>query len=254
VNFNTIPGAASAEDFALDSEGYVWSVSNNGLFRAAYGEPAELIVPGVANGFTSGTAILPGGDIVFADVSTGAVIRVSPEGEASTVQGGLAYPNGLTVDQDGWVYVAEDNGERVVRFDPDDPVTEIVVETSGPNGLAFSTDFERLYIGSFDFGGAKEYEFSSDTLSTINNSVPNVDGIAADECGNVYITEFGAGTVHRIDPEQNVEVVADLPGGWIPNMEFGSGVGGWERDKLYVNSIGSDEIYELEVGVKGIAP
>jgi rubredoxin len=39
-----------------------------------------------------------------------------------------------------------------------------------------------------------------------------------DACGYVYITVFGPGEVWRLAPGTGVlELVADLPSGWIPN-------------------------------------
>jgi hypothetical protein len=88
------------------------------------------------------------------------------------------------------------------------------------------------WFGGFDLGG--------------------LDGIATDACGNVYATEFTTGRVYRWGPEGGVaEVVVTLPSGWIPNMDFGSGAGGWDETRLWVNTRDTDEMYGLDIGLPG---
>jgi sugar lactone lactonase YvrE len=254
LSFVEIPGAKSAEDYIFNPDGKLLSINNNSLFSASYGEDADFLFPGVATGFTSGTSMLPGGDLIFNDVASGSVRRVDSEGGTTVVVGGLAYPNGLTVDNEGWIYVAEDDGARVVRFQADNAQTEVVVQTDGPNGLAFSADFRRLYIGSFDHGGVKEYDLDTEELTVINSELSAIDGVVTDICDNVYVTQFGSGQVWRIDPEHQAELVVELPSGWIPNLNFGSGVGGWELDRIYVSDMGGDRVFELQPGTVGIDP
>ena len=32
---------------------------------------------------------------------------------------------------------------------------------------------------------------------------------------------------------------------WIPNVNFGSGIGGWEFDRIYVNDRENDRVFEM---------
>ncbi len=252
LEFVEVFGARRAEDYVFDAEGQLLSIRNEALFAGAYGELATLVVPGIASGFTSGTSMLPGGDLIFNDVNTGSVIRVDAEGSTSVIMGGLSYPNGLTVGNDGWVYVAENNGDRVDRFDPEDPEIEVLFESDGPNGLAFSADFNRLYVGSYDYGGLKVYDMETEVLTVINEDLEAIDGVLVDVCDNIYLSQFVTGNVWRIDPENQVELVVNLPSSWIPNLNFGSGIGGWELDRIYVNDLTRNRVFELVPGTVGI--
>ncbi len=79
-----------------------------------------------------------------------------------------------------------------------------------------------------------------------------LDGIAADICGNVYVTEFTSGRIFRWTEEGGVpEIVVTLPSWWIPNMDFGPGLGGWDETKLWVNTRDSDQMYGLDIGLPG---
>jgi sugar lactone lactonase YvrE len=79
-----------------------------------------------------------------------------------------------------------------------------------------------------------------------------LDGVAADVCGNVYVTEYVLGEIWRFPPTGGAaERVVTLDSEWIPNLHWGNGVGGWERDRLYVMDRANFGVFELFVGVEG---
>ena len=79
-----------------------------------------------------------------------------------------------------------------------------------------------------------------------------LDGLDVDECGNVYVTEYIAGIVWRMDPESgDATNILELNSSWIPNLHWGSGVGGWEEDILYVMDRDTNNVYAVDIGLKG---
>lgn len=79
-----------------------------------------------------------------------------------------------------------------------------------------------------------------------------LDGVAADLCGNVYVTEYVIGEVWRFSgPGADGERVAALDSEWIPNLRWGNGVGGWAIDHLYVMDRLNQGVFDLSVGVQG---
>ncbi len=77
-----------------------------------------------------------------------------------------------------------------------------------------------------------------------------LDGMTVDACGNVYVTEYTVGFIWRFTPEGEREKVATLPSFWIPNIHWGSGIGGWDEDILYVMDRDEGRLFELDLGVK----
>jgi sugar lactone lactonase YvrE len=171
LNFTDITpsgGFTSSEDFVFDAEGNYVGVDNDGnLVRINAAGQAQLWFPSC--GITAGMAILPNGDVVGCDVGAGAVVRVGVDMSRSVLLGGLAYPNGLDIGPDGFIYVAENAAGRVRRVNPDTGDWTIAAfGLFGPNGVAFTNDASKFYVGSFEGSGVYE----------INVAVPGEVGTA----------------------------------------------------------------------------
>jgi sugar lactone lactonase YvrE len=78
-----------------------------------------------------------------------------------------------------------------------------------------------------------------------------IDGLGVDACGNVYGSEYMHGNVWRISPGGDVELLAQLPSSWVPNIKWGRGLGGFSHDVMYVADRDSGRLFGLPVGVPG---
>jgi sugar lactone lactonase YvrE len=78
-----------------------------------------------------------------------------------------------------------------------------------------------------------------------------LDGLNADACGYVYVTEYVAGKIWQIDPDGVTEEAAQLDSSWIPNMHWGPGTGGFGKRFLYVADRDQGRLFELDLGVMG---
>ncbi len=154
--FATLTGFTGSEDFAFDDLGDRYSIDEEGnLVREHYDGSAELVLPAIS-AFGAGMAVLPDGDLVVADAEHNTLIRVTVRDEPVTqelILGGLSYPNGLDVDPDEFVYVAEQNAGRVRRVDARSGASTIIATgLDNPNGVTFGPGYNRLYVGSFGRG------------------------------------------------------------------------------------------------------
>jgi sugar lactone lactonase YvrE len=75
-----------------------------------------------------------------------------------------------------------------------------------------------------------------------------LDGINADECNNVYVTEFVTGYVYRVRPSGVVHLATNLPSYWIPNMRWGNDVDGWDSQLLYVSDREQGRLFAIDIG------
>ena len=257
-DFTVIWGPRATEDMAFDDQGFVIGADSGTLFKSPYQGQPQQWVPG-AGGFISGLRALPSGDIVYSDVNTGTLYKVTPDGVRTALLSGMNYANGLEVDLDGFVYVAEQSGGRIRRVDSTTGEFTILAEgMNNPNGITFSPDFSTLYIGSFGAGTIHALEVSPDgtpgALTLFADDVGNgsLDGMAVDACGNVYVCEYIAAKVWRFPPDGQAGQPVIFLGSetnWIPNMQWGSGIGGWEVESLYVLDISANKMYEVPLGV-----
>ena len=261
ASYDTLQGYSDAEDFDFDDAGYTVAMYDQNLFAKNQQGDTEMRSATISRE-TAGTRILRTGDVVVADVWNGSLKIVDSNTQGvSVLLGGLSYPNGVEVDDEDYVYVAEQNTGRIQRinaYNPDDRIT-IATGLDNPNGVILTEDEQILYVGSF--GGGMIYaidRLGPDTWDTPRKLMQNpgfdwgFDGINVDICGNVYFTEYVVGIVRRITPDgQSIEEVANLPSGWIPNLRWGAGYGGFEKDKMYVSDRDQGRLFELDMGIPG---
>jgi sugar lactone lactonase YvrE len=249
-------GIYATEDLAFDDQGNLVGANAGNLFRTQYDGVPQLWVPG-AN-VAAGLRATSEGMFVYA--GGGSISRINEFDQPEVILGGLSYPNGMDVDLDGFIYVAEQSGNRVRRIDSETGEFTVLAEgqLSNPNGVSFSPDYTILYVGSFGGGTITALYLNPDmTVDSVELFYGGIgggalDGMAVDACGNVYVCEYVAATVWRIPPDGSVlEPVAYLGGdtGWIPNLQWGSGYGGWDTNTLYVLDFGAGRVFEVPVGV-----
>jgi sugar lactone lactonase YvrE len=78
-----------------------------------------------------------------------------------------------------------------------------------------------------------------------------IDGLGVDACGNVYASEFVYGNVWRIAPDGNIELFAQLPSFWIPNIKWGRNLGGFSDRVMYVADRDQRRLFGIHVGMPG---
>jgi len=263
VSFTTITNVVSGEDFSFDDEGTLIGMAGGDLFKSTKTAGSTIWISGA--GCASGLRTQPNGDVVCNGSDT--LLHFDKETGTKTVAvTGLQYPNGIETDLDGFAYVSEQTAGKVTKINPDTGETWTIAEgLSSPNGLTFSPDSKTLYVGSFCGGMIYKIEFDATgqpgaATTFITASSPEgtavgmtgcFDGMGVDACGNVYVCDYGIINVYRISPDgETIEIAADLspPSSWIPNMQWGSGLGGWDDMNLYVADI-SGAVYEVDLGV-----
>lgn len=273
-----LPGG---EDFEFDANGNVVVAvrGQNALFLVPREGDQVLLNPDIDLTSTAGTVVLPDGDIVVADEFSPRMARVDPDtGQMTpiTYGPGIGGCNGLIVGFDGMLYCATywdgPPTSGIARIDPDNGDAELFYPAAGIDGLTFAEDETLLYFNQGEFFGGgtghlfrAPFEGTSIDVDAIEDLGPplaatqgTVDGMVSDICGNVYIASEGlnspmcAGSAAvRVTPDDEIEIVACLGNSsFTPGAAFGSGVGGWESDALYlIDWYGA--IWEFPVGVPG---
>ncbi len=264
-----IPGH---EDFGFDAEGYLIGVRGSGLVRSDYQGTTEEVIPGVGSGGARGTRQLPGGDYVIAVVNDNngdnEVRRYNASG-SPVWKTQINDPNGIVVASNGMIYVTAGSG-TVHRLTPDTGEKLLLHQGSSFDGITLSPDESTLYFnseieGNLEGGVGPVYSLQIDDNGAVGTAkrlvdVPMsgndflLDGMTTDACGNLYLIKMGAGVwrystngvLEEWVPRSALVPAPDL----IPALNFGSGIGGWKNDSLYIITFGNG-VYEIDLGVRG---
>jgi gluconolactonase len=216
------------------------------------------------------------GNLIVCEHVTSSVVREKPDGTRETLathwgDKELNSPNDVIVASDGAIYFSDPwygrmpvfgiERERelgfqgVYRIGPDGGDPQLLVDDfEQPNGLCFSpdesllyvNDTERAHIRVFDVG--PNHQLSNGRVFAENIGDGDlakgglVDGMKADERGNIYVT--GPGGIWVISPEAEqlgVLEVAENTG----NLNWG----GDDWKELYIPS--STSVYRIRMKVAG---
>ncbi|MBM4396792.1 MAG: SMP-30/gluconolactonase/LRE family protein [Deltaproteobacteria bacterium] len=250
-----IPNAIASEDIAFDSKGNLVGSNNEALFKTKFGGKAKLWVPNVHN--RAGMRYLPDGTLILCDDQLGRVLAFDPEGVQRVLVQGLAYPNGVTSDMKGFVYVTEHDGNRVLRIHPyTGEYTVLTDKIPNPNGVIFNPDFTALYVGSFATGWVYRLSISPDgvpgkLVEWASPAGPGglLDGIGVDACGNVYVCEYGNTDIWRIPATGGpAKLIVHGQDTYLPNFQWGTG-DGWDPYSIYVPDGWAIGVWRIRLGV-----
>jgi sugar lactone lactonase YvrE len=162
-------------DAKADQQGRIWAGTMDAAIRETTGSlyrmDADFSVRRVDTGYkiTNGPAFSPRQDFMYhTDTGLGVVYRfdVSPEGEIGKRREWLKFtqdmgwPDGMTVDAEGFVWIAHWGGSRVSRFSPD-AVLDRVIRMPAPQitSCVFAgANLDRMFVTSAADGLDKNKE------------------------------------------------------------------------------------------------
>lgn len=244
VSQTELVAARGYHDVAFDQDGHILGWDGNSILQVTYDDVTSVFLPGV--GGVENMDWLENGDLLLTNGS-GELRRVTPALQNTVVVSGLSGAYGITVGPDQQAYVATSTNIR--RVDPDTGAVEIWLSLPGnvrPRAMVFNLDSTGAYVSTLTSGGPVYFvELDQDldptgpaTLFASNVGESWHDGIAIDACGNVYVPEFWSSGLYRIDPEGNVTTIYDentaSQSHYGHNVEFGSGIDGWNDRALYL--------------------
>ncbi len=265
--YEFFPDIAPSEDFTFDDQGNMVHVSfgDGGFRRTTYDGEFELILPG-ASTWPRGTRMLLDGDVALGDPDLATLMRLTFDGSKTPIASGLNNINGVAIRDDGMIFATtgptgspdDAPNAEVWMIDPTAGNKQIVYELPDASfdGIVFGLDYETLYVNN-EYDG-KIYRMTVSEAGEASGfelwlqlslTADRVDAMTIDVCGNLYVVKQTFG-IARVTPSGEVDEIdmgiSDAP---LASTNFGSGIGGWEDDHLYVQSYGG--AYELDIGVPG---
>lgn len=261
VSVSPVAEARAYHDVIFDTAGNLIGNDRGNLEIADSSGNARILAVGV--GTVEGLGRLLDGDFVGSAYGTDTLFRFDSAGLVTPLVGDSgAY--GVIVGHDGMIYTA--NNEAIERIDPaTGDRTELYRDRDlAPKVIHWSVDHTKLYFGRrSSHGEVFVLETDPVTLDVIgeptlfasvaSSGYTTLDCLTVDICGNVYLCAYDAQKMYRIDPNGVVSVYFDFSSEeYAHGAEWGSGVGGFRVDALYVaQPYNGNTVAEVVVGIPG---
>ena len=268
-----LKGPRAYHDVAFDKAGNLIGNNNGDLLKTSLGGSPKVLLAGV--GTVEGMDTLPNGDLLVVASSevefTTSLLRITPEGGQEEIASFDSGAYGVRIGPDGSAYVAA--GDALYRVDLATKKKNIVptqLEFWAPRVMDYSPDKKKLYVGTlaFEEGGGTVYVFDLDdkylpvgSPKVFANDVGGGyhDGLSVDACGNVFVADFNETALYRITPDGKASLYQDWKPAFVEDdstsdyghgIEFGSGVGGWDKQSIFLPQPYDDNtVVRLDVGV-----
>ncbi len=142
-----------------------------------------------------------------------------PTSSVSMIRYHCVSLTGLTANKTGQLFVSDTNTNAIYQIDPAKEFAVSLViqdeELASPRGLAIHPRTERLTGVSWDGGKVFEITDQGTIKELISNSFfsrrfQNLDGIAFDRFGSMYISDMTAGKVWRVLADLKKQVIAEF--------------------------------------------
>jgi serine/threonine-protein kinase len=194
-----------------------------------------------------GVALDKSGDVfVTSEGMYGRVVESTPGSSAPTVLpfSGLYEPQGLAVDGDGAVYVADFNN-RVVKLTAGS-TSQTVLPFTGlnyPEGVAVDGQGS-VYVA--DRGNNRVLKLTPGASTPIAlpfTGLKNPDGVAVDTAGNVYVTDTDNNRVLKLTPGSTAQTVLPFDGVAVP-----WGIAVDNAGDVFVTEHDSNQVLKLPAG------
>jgi gluconolactonase len=169
----------------------------------------------------------------------------------------LNSPNDAIIRSDGTIYFTDPpygipmgqqqelGFEGVFRVTPGGQLSTIVEDMNRPNGIALSPDESTLYVSDSETPEVRAFPVNADGTTGPGTKLisKTSDGMAVDDAGNLYLTNYLGVEVYRPDGtlRGNIPIA-----GQKTNVSFG----GADRRTLYITT--DSALYRVVLNVPGI--
>lgn len=188
-------GFASPEDLAIDSAGNLFVTDDDaGGLRQVTPDGRVTAVPGASRIASSeGLSLSPDGTLTVGDQASSQVWAIGPDGRAAifiAAKRGISKPESFAIDPSGNLYIGDNVNKALYLRRIDGTLASVVANRDDffPESLCLTA--RGLFITDSKHG--KVYRYSRDeglvAIATFGGTLANVQGIAIDPAGNIYLS------------------------------------------------------------------
>jgi len=171
---------------AMDSEGNLTNFVSTGLF-----EPKGLLIVGDTLISVNSTSVQ---GFKLSDASQ--VFNVAIEGSS--------FMNDVATDGKGNLYVSDSGTGMLYKLSLKDATYSTLINSGiSPNGLLFDEESNAIILCNWGTNAKiQSFGLADNSLTTlVTTKFSNLDGLARDNCGNIYVSSWGKNAVYVFDPE-----------------------------------------------------
>ena len=212
LSFLTMPMAASCqtynnpESIVFDFQNQRWLISNKSGSNIL-----QLDLNGNLDFFVSGGLNNPKGIIIVNDVlyvNENTAVKGFALSSGTEVFNlfipGAAFLNDIETDNNGNLFLSGSNSSKIYKVNIANITYSVFAEVSAsPNGLLSDVNNNRLLLCYFTGNSPIDAINLSDSSVTtvVNTTLTNLDGMARDNNGNIYVSSWGSNAVYSFDPD-----------------------------------------------------
>lgn len=237
-------------------EAKVWSSLPHSFRELKENAWATINKPGqIIDSFLEGPVFDSQGNLYVTDIPYGRIFKVLPSGDWELVVQYDGWPNGLAIDQEGQIWIA-DHQQGLLRFNPKTKLLEAVLtgptngseDFLGLNDLVFDAKGNLFFTdqgqtGLHDPVGRVYCLEPNGTLHEIVSNVPSPNGLVFDTSGRfLYVSATRANNVWRMP------IFADFSTGKVGAFQTFFGTSG--PDGLAMDS--NDNLYVAHASLGGV--
>ncbi len=232
-----VAGFLTPESVAVGPDGRIYvsninrfNVMGDGSIKAISGNPFDgiVVVNDVATGLNDPKGItFIGSELFVTDVNQ--VWKVETAGEMAgeksvflapeVFPGGAQFLNDIGADADDNLFMSDSNRGIIFKADPQGNVSIFLNRglrnpLRGPNGVLVDAEGEisqqagSLLVVDGQTGNLVAVMPDGSSVQMLASGFGSGDGLAFDVQGNLYISDFSGGRVHRMKPDRTVQIFA----------------------------------------------
>jgi gluconolactonase len=263
------------EGVAVDRDGTIYASGEDGQIYRIDEEEGEDEVELLAStgGSTLGVTLTPDEETLYAcDFQRHALFRLELDtGELDVELQGSEdeppiQPNFCAFDAEGRLFLSDsgdrrvsgpETGGRLLYRDLEGRWRTLTDRISGwTNGLAFSRDFETLYVVESRTERLWALSLSGTEITdstVVSDDLGIVDGIALDDADDVYVAATGHDAVYRVG-DDDTELVLHDPVGNVVCRPTNLAFGGPDMRTLYIAQLGLPHLTAVDLDEPGRYP
>ncbi|MEA2636656.1 MAG: hypothetical protein QOH92_3423 [Chloroflexota bacterium] len=192
------------------------------------------------------------GRLLFSDINTGAVSALNPDGSVERIAGGMSAPEGIVVQADGRILVAEQGRNRVVAIDPQthavtqwhafpnrtgrdgiDGIGPVLPGRDAQGNLLPTAD--NVVVPDSPNGVVWRVSPNGKTATQIASGMVRPVGAAVDAAGRIFVADEG-GALWALTPAKIRFATLSTPDDVLVGR----------AGHIFVNTLGDNAIHELD--------